>query len=273
MTYISKNFKFQIKWLNFFLHYTYDIFLQFYIFFLSDFNTIFIRFSSNIIYFIFNSLSRWEQEQMKLNARERQPHASEQRIKKSSVRQIFSKTKTSTSTTQRQRKTSTSSSVVTTKSRFAYDPFEIERKDDDRIDDKSSVVSRVSNQQRPSRRRRPEPADVIAAREELDSILQQQDEIECRKKEINDRLDRQKRQNHGLEETMLRQASNDHHREIIKSLCFLHEYQIRNMELESMALMKEFLLQQKELETQRTDMRRRLVDEVVDLQQNVITGL
>ena len=45
------------------------------------------------------------------------------------------------------------------------------------------------------------------------------------------------------------------------------------MELESMALMKEFLLQQKDLETQRSDMRRRLVDEVVDLQKNVITGM
>jgi len=39
-----------------------------------------------------------------------------------------------------------------------------------------------------------------------------------------------------------------------------------------MALMKEFLLQQKELETQRGDLRRRLVDEVVDLQKSVISG-
>ena len=199
---------------------------------------------------------------MKLHARE------PPRVKKSNVRQIFSKTKTT-----RQSKTSTSSTTAaTTKSRFAYDPFEIERKDDDQTDEKSSVVSHTSTQ-RPSKRRRPEPADVVAAREELDSILQQQDEIECRKKEINETLERQKRKNHGLEETMLRQSSDDHHREIIKSLCFLHEYQIRNMELESMTLMKEFLLQQKELETQRTDMRRRLVDEVVDLQKNVIKGL
>ena len=108
------------------------------------------------------------------------------------------------------------------KSRFAYDPFDIERKDDD--DEKSSIISRSSV--RPLHHQR-EPADVIAAREELDNILQQQDEIECRKKEIHDRLARQTHENQGLEETMLRRASNEHHREVIKSLCFLHEYQIR----------------------------------------------
>ena len=201
------------------------------------------------------------------------PSTDERRVKKSEVRQIFRK---------KTRKTSTDSNKTTTKSRFAYDPFDIERKDDENEslhDENSSIVSRVGGGptgrlQRPSKKppRRPEPADVVAARDELDHILQQQDEIEFRKKEINEKLKRQKREDHGLEETMLRQASTDHHREVIKSMCFLHEYQIRNMELESMALMKEFLLQQKELETQRTDMRRRLVDEVVDLQKNVITG-
>jgi len=156
------------------------------------------------------------------------------------------------------------------RNRFAYDPYDIERKDDD-YDEKSSIISR--NSIRSNRQQQPrEPADVSAAREELDSILQQQDEVECRKKEINDRLERQKRENAGLEEAMLRQASDDQHREVIKTVCFLHEYQIRNMELESMALMKEFLLQQKELETQRGDLRRRLVDEVVDLQKSVISG-
>ena len=156
------------------------------------------------------------------------------------------------------------------KNRFAYDPYDVERKDDD-YDEKSSVISRNSiRSNRPPQPR--EPADVSAAREELDKILQQQDEVECRKKEINDRLERRKRENTGLEESMLRQASDEQHREVIKTLCFLHEYQIRNMELESMALMKEFLLQQKDLETQRGDMRRRLVDEVIDLQKGVISG-
>ncbi|XP_066914661.1 kinesin-like protein KIF19 isoform X3 [Clytia hemisphaerica] len=188
-------------------------------------------------------IDEWEQEELKHRTRE------PERVSKANVRQIFSK---------KPRKSM--------KSRFAYDPFDIERKDDD--DEKSSIISRSSL--RPLHHQR-EPADVIAARDELDNILQQQDEIECRKKEINDRLTRQTHENQGLEETMLRRASNENHREVIKSLCFLHEYQIRNMELESMALMKEFLLQQKDLETQRSDMRRRLVDEVVDLQKNVIT--
>ena len=131
------------------------------------------------------------------------------------------------------------------KSNKLYDSYDIEEKDNDK--------SRDHNLR--------EPADVYVAREELVNITQQQEEIEFRKKDVMMKLEQEKRSNTNLEERVLREASNEHHRDVIKMLCFLHEYQIRNVELESVALMKEYLLQQKDLETQRGDMRRRIVDE------------
>ena len=117
-----------------------------------------------------------------------------------------------------------------------------------------------------------EPDEIKQAREEISNIIQTQEEINDRKEELLKRLDRYKQEKHLIEETISIKISNEQQREILKQLCKIHEYQIKNIELESINLMKEFLSHQKDMVVKRDHKRQKLVKEIVTLQKKIISG-
>ena len=117
-----------------------------------------------------------------------------------------------------------------------------------------------------------EPADVTAARDQLLFVTQRTDEIERDKTRLLEKLEETKKENDFLEESLTKKISNEEKRELLLSLCKIHECQIKNMELESISLMKDYSLQEKDLILQRTQMRNSLIDELVDMQRKIITG-
>ena len=117
-----------------------------------------------------------------------------------------------------------------------------------------------------------EPDEIKQAREEMTNIIQTQEEINDRKEELLKRLERYKQEKHLIEETISIKISNEQQREILKQLCKIHEYQIKNIELESINLMKEFLSHQKDMVVKRDHKRQKLVKEIVTLQKKIISG-
>lgn len=117
-----------------------------------------------------------------------------------------------------------------------------------------------------------EPADVTAARDEILTIKQRLEEIEDEKTNLTEKLDEQKREKEYLEESFQNKISNEDRREILEALCKIHDFQIRNVELESVALMREYLLQHKDLTTQRKELRNNVVHDIVELQRDIIQG-
>ena len=106
----------------------------------------------------------------------------------------------------------------------------------------------------------------------MSNIIQTQEEINDRKEELLKRLERYKQEKHLIEETISIKISNEQQREILKQLCKIHEYQIKNIELESINLMKEFLSHQKDMVVKRDHKRQKLVKEIVTLQKKIISG-
>lgn len=117
-----------------------------------------------------------------------------------------------------------------------------------------------------------EPTNIIEARKEMENIVNIQEEINDRKSQILYNLEKYKKDKQLIEETISIKVTNEQQREILKQICRIHEYQIKNVELESVNLMYEFLTRQKEIVTKRDVKRQKLVKEIVQLQKKLITG-
>ena len=118
-----------------------------------------------------------------------------------------------------------------------------------------------------------EPADVAIAREELQNNKKFQIELEVRKKQLLEKLDEQKNELAFLEESCQKKITNEEHREVLNMLCKLHEFEITNIEFQSIKLMREYLLEQKDLKKQREVMRQNMVQEIIEMQKNIIKGI
>ncbi|XP_047143467.1 kinesin-like protein KIF19 isoform X1 [Hydra vulgaris] len=115
-----------------------------------------------------------------------------------------------------------------------------------------------------------EPADVAIAREELQKNQIIQYELSLQKKKLIEKLDEQKNELAFLEESCHKKITNEEHKEVLNMLCKLHEYEIKNIELESIKLMREYSLEQKDLKKQRDEMRQNMAHEIIELQKNII---
>ena len=112
-----------------------------------------------------------------------------------------------------------------------------------------------------------EPADVLAAREEIQQIALKEKDIFDQKIDLQENLDVLRKERVTSEESLPRNISCDGHRELLKLLCNVHELELKNVELESIAMLKDHLLQQNDLSIQKQEIKQKLCDEIIHLQQ------
>ena len=117
-----------------------------------------------------------------------------------------------------------------------------------------------------------EPADVTAAREELQQISLKEKDILDQKKDLKEKLDELRRERSEIEASLPKRISCDGHRELLKLLCNVHELELKNAELESLAIMKDHLMQQGDINLQRQEIRQKLCDEIIALQRTTLEG-
>uniref|UniRef100_A0A8C9WCU5 Kinesin-like protein KIF19 n=1 Tax=Scleropages formosus TaxID=113540 RepID=A0A8C9WCU5_SCLFO len=120
-----------------------------------------------------------------------------------------------------------------------------------------------------------EPQDVLAAREEIATLLAEQRKttvlkvmqpsciflpfllsFHCRRG--------------WMEELLPKRISNEEQREILALLCRVHELEVENTEIRSMVLCKENALRTKDFVIQRYDQHRSLCDEIIQQQKTII---
>jgi len=115
-----------------------------------------------------------------------------------------------------------------------------------------------------------EPADVTAAREEIQQISLKEKDILDQKKDLKEKLDELRKDRLQVEDSLPRKISCDGHRELLKLLCNVHELELKNAELGSLALLKDHLMQQGDINLQRQEMRQKLSDEIIALQRTAL---
>ena len=118
-----------------------------------------------------------------------------------------------------------------------------------------------------------EPADVTAAREELQQISLKEKDILDQKKDLKETLDELKKERSEIEASLPKRISCDGHRELLKLLCNVHELELKNAELESLAMLKDHLMQQGDLNMQRQEIRQKLCEEIIALQRTTLEGM
>lgn len=117
-----------------------------------------------------------------------------------------------------------------------------------------------------------EPADVIEAREELMQISMKEKDNFDQKKELQESLETLRKDRIEIEENLPKRITCDGHRELLKLLCNVHELELKNAELESLAMLKDHLMQQNDLSLQKQEVRQKLCDEIIQLQRAALEG-
>ena len=117
-----------------------------------------------------------------------------------------------------------------------------------------------------------EPEDVIFAREEISTLIAEEKRTSDLKADLQGKLQQTRKEVEALEELLPKKISSEENREILGLLCKIHELEITNAELQSNSLLRENLLQQKDLEMNKFESRQRLCDEIIQMQRTVING-
>ena len=117
-----------------------------------------------------------------------------------------------------------------------------------------------------------EPADVIAAREEVQQISLKEKDTFDQKKELQDILEDLRKKRGDIEDNLPKKISCDGHRELLKLLCNVHELELKNTELESLAMLKDHLMQQSDFNLQKQEVKQKLCDEIIQLQRASLEG-
>ena len=117
-----------------------------------------------------------------------------------------------------------------------------------------------------------EPADVTAAREEVHQISLKEKDISDQKKDLKDKLEELRKERLETEDSLPRRISCDGHRELLKLLCNVHELELRNAELESLAMLKDHIMQKGDIHLQRQEIKQKLCDEIIALQRATLEG-
>lgn len=117
-----------------------------------------------------------------------------------------------------------------------------------------------------------EPADVTASREEIQQISLKEKDIFDQKKELQEKLEELRKNRLRIEDSLPRKISCDGHRELLKLLCNIHELELKNAELESLAMLKDHLMQQGDINIQKQEIKQKLCDEIIMLQRATLEG-
>ncbi|XP_018594880.2 kinesin-like protein KIF19 [Scleropages formosus] len=115
-----------------------------------------------------------------------------------------------------------------------------------------------------------EPQDVLAAREEIATLLAEQRKTTVLKSDLEEKLASMKMKSSKMEELLPKRISNEEQREILALLCRVHELEVENTEIRSMVLCKENALRTKDFVIQRYDQHRSLCDEIIQQQKTII---
>ena len=117
-----------------------------------------------------------------------------------------------------------------------------------------------------------EPEEVIFAREEISTLIAEEKRTSDLKADLQEKLQQTRKEVETLEELLPKKISSEENREILGLLCKIHELEITNAELQSNSLLRENLLQQKDLEISKFESRQRLCYEIIQMQRTVING-
>lgn len=117
----------------------------------------------------------------------------------------------------------------------------------------------------------PEPEEVVFAREEISTLITEEKRTSDLKADLQGKLQQTRKEVEALEELLPKKISSEENREILGLLCKVHELEITNAELQSNSLLRENLLQQKDLEMNKYESRQRLCDEIIQMQRTVIS--
>ncbi|XP_028830655.1 kinesin-like protein KIF19 isoform X3 [Denticeps clupeoides] len=115
-----------------------------------------------------------------------------------------------------------------------------------------------------------EPQDVTAAREEIVSLLAEQRSTMAMKCELEGKLKTMKLKSSQMEELLPQRISDTEQREILTLLCRLHELEVENTEVRTLALCKENALRSKDFIIQRHEQQRTLYDDIIQQQKTII---
>ncbi|XP_077482620.1 kinesin-like protein KIF19 isoform X2 [Stigmatopora argus] len=116
----------------------------------------------------------------------------------------------------------------------------------------------------------PETEEVGVARENLTALVMEQKKLQKQKALLERRFLEVRDQARHLEELLPRRVSSEDQREILGLLCKVHELEIENAEMQSLALLKENVIRQKNFVVRRFEMHRHLCDELIRQQRRFI---
>ncbi|XP_058426523.1 kinesin-like protein KIF19 [Diceros bicornis minor] len=115
-----------------------------------------------------------------------------------------------------------------------------------------------------------EPHEVALAREEVNMLLAEQRKTAALKAGLEQRLANAKKKASQMEKLLPRQAISEDQREVLRLLCRAHELEVENTELQAHSLRRKNLLCQKDFVIQRYHQHRRLCEQIIQDQQQLI---
>ncbi|XP_049495089.1 kinesin-like protein KIF19 [Panthera uncia] len=117
-----------------------------------------------------------------------------------------------------------------------------------------------------------EPPEVAVAREEVNTLLAEQRKAAALKAGLERRLASAKEKASQLEQLLPAQASSEDQREVLRLLCWAHELEAENTELRADGLRRRSLLWQKDFVIRRYHQHRRLCEQLLRDQRQLIEG-
>lgn len=117
-----------------------------------------------------------------------------------------------------------------------------------------------------------EPADVTASREEIQQISSKEKDFFDQKKDLVEKLEALRKNRLTIENNLPKKITCDGHRELLKLLCNVHELELKNTELESLAMLKDHLMQQGDINLQKQEIKQKLCEEIIMLQRATLEG-
>ncbi|XP_032900452.1 kinesin-like protein KIF19 isoform X1 [Amblyraja radiata] len=128
-------------------------------------------------------------------------------------------------------------------------------KDSDTGDDQSDVM---------------EPTEVGMARENVAALVAEQKKLKWQKMELEKQFADIRSRAHRLEELLPKRISSEQQREVLSLLCKVHELEIENTEMQSIALLKDNVIRQTNYVIQRFEQHRQLCAEIIQQQRQII---
>uniref|UniRef100_A0A8D2C4X5 Kinesin-like protein n=1 Tax=Sus scrofa TaxID=9823 RepID=A0A8D2C4X5_PIG len=115
-----------------------------------------------------------------------------------------------------------------------------------------------------------EPHEVALAREEVNMLLAEQRKTAALKAGLEQRLANAKKKASQMEQLLPTQVVSEDQREVLRLLCRAHELEVENTELQANSLCRKNLLCQKDFVIQRCHQHRRLCEQIIQDQRQLI---